>query len=276
MARLATIAPFNFEFDTARFLRAYRRAGCSHAQFYRNDKAPFEPAAALECVRSAGLEFDSIHGLFGESLDPSSPDEHQRRSSVDVYEREGELAVQLGGPMVVVHPSWMNPEGSPISRPPAADRLAALRSSMETLARIGERLGVTYLMENLPGFFSIGHNALQLAGWVRDLASPNVRMCFDTGHAHIESGFNGSVAEQLRQCIDVVAYLHAHDNDSVKDNHRMPGEGSIDWEALAAVLADRAGPQLPWMLEVFYPEAEVEALVDGGLGARLARWSVSR
>lgn len=276
MARLATIAPFNFEFDTVRFLRAYRRAGCSHAQFYRNDKTPFEPAKAIDCAREAGLEFDSIHGLFGASLDPSAPDKNTRLASVDVYEREGELAAELGGPMVVVHPSWMNPEGSPISRPPGADRLAALRASMESLARIGERLGVVYLMENLPGFFPIGHDARQLAGWVRDLDCPNVRMCFDTGHAHIESGFNGSVADQLRQCIDVVAYIHAHDNDSVKDNHRMPGEGSIDWEAVAAVIAEHGTPQLPWMLEVFYPEAEVEALVEGGLGRRLARWSVSR
>lgn len=276
MARLATIAPFNFEFDTLRFLRAYHDAGCSHAQFYRNEDVPFEPAAALECVTEAGMQFDSIHGLFGATLDPSSPDEALRTRTIEVYEREGELAAALGGPMVVVHPSWMNEAGSPVSRPPDEERIAALRRSMEGLARLGERLGVVFLMENLPGFFPIGHDSRRLAGWVRDLAAPHVRMCFDTGHAHIEAGFNGAVASQLRECIDVVAYVHAHDNDSVKDNHRMPGEGTIDWDAVATVLREHGAPALPWMLEVFYPEAEVEQLVRDGLDGRLARWSASR
>lgn len=275
MARLATIAPFNFEFDTDRFLRAYRRAGCTHAQFYRNEKTPLDPAAALETVRRAEMTFDSMHGLFGESLDPSSPDRDKRIRSIDVYEQEGELAVRLGGPMVVVHPAWMNPEGTTVSRPPDPVRIAALRDSMERLARIGERLGVIYLIENFPGFFSIGHDARRVASWVRLLGASNVRMCFDTGHAHIESGFNGAVASQLRECIDVVAYIHAHDNDSVKDNHRMPGEGTINWEAVAAILVERTTADLPWMLEVFYPEPQVEQLVKDGLGERLARWSAS-
>ncbi len=275
MARLATIAPFNFEFDTARFLRAYRSAGCSHAQFYRNDKIEIDPEEALEIVRGAEMVFDSIHGLFAESLDPSSPDLTKRRHSIDVYEREGELASQLGGPMVVVHPSWMNPEGLPVSRPPEAVRVAALQDSMAQLARIGERLGVVYLIENLPGFFPIGHDSRRVAHWVRSLGSPNVRMCFDTGHAHIESGLNGSVAAQLSECLDVIGYVHAHDNNSVKDNHRMPGEGTIDWESAAAVLTERAPSDLPWMLEVFYPESEVEALIREGLADRLTRWSAN-
>jgi len=273
VARLAIIAPFNFEFDIDRFLRAYRSAGCTYAQFYRNEKTPLDPAAALETVHRAQVSFDSMHGLFGESLDPSSPDRDKRLRSVDVYEQEGELAVRLGGPMVVVHPSWMNPEGTPVSRPPDPVRVDALRDSMERLARIGERLGVIYLIGNLPGFFPIGHNARRVASWVRRLGSSNVRMCFDTGHAHIESGFNGAVASQLSECIDVVAYIHAHDNDSVKDNHRMPGEGTIDWDAVASILTERATSDLPWMLEVFYPEPQVEELVQSGLGGRLMRWS---
>ncbi len=273
MARLAVIAPFNFEFDIDRLLRAYRRAGCTHAQFYRNPQTPLDPAAAVETVRRAEMSFDSMHGLFGESLDPSSPDRDTRLRSVDVYEQEGELAVRLGGPMVVVHPSWRNPEGTEVSRPPDPARIHALRDSMERLARIGERLDVIYLMENLPGCFPIGHDTRRVASWVRLLGSPNVRMCFDTGHAHVESGLNGAVAAQLRECIDVVAYIHAHDNDRVKDDHRMPGEGTINWDALAAILIERATSDLPWMLEVFYPEEQVEKLVQSGLGGRLTRWS---
>lgn len=273
MARLATTAPFNFEFDTARFLRAYRDAGCTHAQFYRNEKVPIEPDRAIAVVRSADMTIDSMHGLFGENLDPSSPDLSRRLRSLDVYAREGEVALALGGPMIVVHPAWMKPENSPLAGPADPARVAALRDSMERLARLGERLGVVYLIENLPGFFTIGYDPPQLADWIRSLDSPNLRMCFDTGHAHIEDARVGDVTSQLRQCLDVVVYLHAHDNDTTTDNHRMPGDGTIDWESLGRLLAAQAPADLPWMLEVFYPEAQVEDRVRGGLGGRLKRWA---
>lgn len=275
MARLATTAPFNFEFDTGRFLRAYRRAGCTRAQFYRNESVAIEPGAAIDTVRGADMTFDSIHGLFGAGLDPSSPDRGQRRRSLDVYEREGELALALGGPMVVVHPAWMKPEGAPSGGPIDSLRASALRDSMERLAAVGERLDVIYLVENLPGFFSIGYDAPLLASWIRSLGSPHVRMCFDTGHAHIEAPRLGGVASQLSDCLDVAAYLHAHDNDTTTDNHRMPGDGTIDWPSLARLLARRASPDLSWMLEVFYPESEVESLVDQGLGDRLQHFSAA-
>ncbi len=271
MARLATTAPFNFEFDVRRFLHAYRRAGCTHAQFYRNEKVPIEPAFALETVREAGMTFDSMHGLFGESLDPSSPDEAIRRRALDVYHREGELALALGGPMVVVHPAWMKPEGAAPGGPVDETRADSLRDSLDRLARLGERLGVVYLIENLPGFFTIGYDAPRLASWVRQLGSAHLRMCFDSGHAHIEEPRVGAVDEQFAQCADVVAYFHAHDNDTTTDNHRMPGEGTIDWARLGRLVAERGRPDLPWMLEVFYPEAQVEQLVREGLGDRLRR-----
>lgn len=269
MARLATTAPFNFEFDTGRFLLAYRRAGCTRAQFYRNEKVAIEPAFAIDIVRGAGMTIDSMHGLFGAELDPSSPDARQRRHAMEVYEREGELALALGGPMVVVHPAWMKPESAPPAGPIDPLRASALRESMERLAAVGERLGVIYLIENLPGFFTIGYDAPLLASWVRSLGSPNLRLCFDTGHAHIEAPRLGAVASQLGECLDVVAYLHAHDNDTTTDNHRMPGDGTIDWPALARLLARRASPDLSWMLEVFYPESEVESLLAHGLADRL-------
>lgn len=269
MARLATTAPFNFEFDAVRFLRAYRRAGCTRAQFYRNERVPIEPALAVETVREAGMTIDSMHGLFGESLDPSSPDEATRGRALDVYHREGELALALGGPMVVVHPAWMKPEGAAPGGPADPNRADALRRSMERLARLGERLGVVYLIENLPGFFTIGYDALLLATWIRSLDSPHLRMCFDSGHAHIEAQRVGPVAHQFARCADVVAYFHAHDNDTTTDNHRMPGEGTIDWANLGRAVAERSAADLPWMLEVFYPEAQVEQLVREGLGERL-------
>src|SRR5262245_42585487 len=101
MSGLATIAPFGFSFDPVRLLAAYRRLGATSCQFYRNPENPPTIADALKASNAAGVPFDSIHGVFGYDIDPSSPVAEHRRHCLGVYETEGRLARDLGGSMVV-------------------------------------------------------------------------------------------------------------------------------------------------------------------------------
>ena len=106
MASLSTVAAFGFgDFDPPQMLELYRRLGCTSCQFYRNEANPPAVADVRRITADAGLAVDSIHGVFGEAYDPSSLDESHRRQTVEVYRREAELAAELGGPMVVVHPA---------------------------------------------------------------------------------------------------------------------------------------------------------------------------
>src|ERR1051326_8256520 len=89
MANLACIAPFGFSFDPTRFLAAYHAVGCRTAQFYRNEQRAPSIADALKATEMAGLRFDSIHGLFGFHIDPSSADERHRKRCLEIYESEG-------------------------------------------------------------------------------------------------------------------------------------------------------------------------------------------
>lgn len=270
MAVLAAIAPFGFAFDPVRFLSAYRQAGCTTCQFYRNEQRPPTVADALKAAETAGMKFDSIHGVFGFHLDPSSPDERHRKRCLEIYEGEGKLAADLGGPMVVVHPSAWNPGMKMMSREEvekaSEPRWPRLDDFMRRLAEVGSRLGVTYLIENQPMNCPLGHDAARLARAVTGVGSPHVKMCLDTGHAHM----TGSVAQALRETRDALAYLHVHDNDAKVDDHRMPGDGTIDWASVAATLGELK-IDCPRMLEVFYDEGRVEELARNGLGARLAR-----
>lgn len=269
MPALATVAPFGFAFDPVRLLRAYREAGITTAQFYRNEQNPPTLAEALRAAEQAGVRFDSIHGVFGFHLDPSSEDAGHRRQCLDVYRAEGQLAKDLGGPMVVVHPAAWNPGMRSMSLPEveasSAARWPHCESFMRDLAEVGEHLGVVYLIENQPFNCPLGHDPAEMARRVLALNSPWVRMCLDTGHAHITT----DVIAATRAAAPAIAYLHIHDNDRTQDDHRMPGDGTIDWARFAGVLRE-TGLQAPRMLEVFYDEPKVEELNRHHLRARLA------
>jgi len=73
------------------------------------------------------------------------------------------------------------------------------------------------------------------AGHVRDLlwllgalASSNVGICLDTGHAYL-SGDLSHVAHKLSGHLWMV---HASDNRGERDDHLAPGEGGIAWPEL--------------------------------------------
>jgi sugar phosphate isomerase/epimerase len=267
MPPLATVLTFGFpDFHPPAILSLYRRAGCTVGQFYRNPNN--QPA--LQDVKSicgdAGLAIDSIHGVFGDAYDPSSPDESVRRFAIDTYREEAAVALELGGPMVVVHPSPLLAM-APEDLNEAAEHEAPLRRSLEDLARAGEELGVVYLIENLPPNTWIGSDSIALGAMVRDIDSPHLRMCFDVGHAYI----NGAIANQLAGCADVIEYLHIHDNDGQEDSHLMPGDGHIDWSSVGENIT-RHAMNSPMMLEVFYLADRLESELSDGLGSRLADW----
>lgn len=269
MARLSTTAAFNF--DSLPFeprMRAFYELGCRSSQFYRNESNPPPAQDARIMADAVGLPLDSIHGIFGPNYDPSSPDEAARLEAVRVYEREGELAVQLGAPMVVVHPARSVQENEPpIDDRQRAQRIEPLERTLRELARIGSRLGVVYLLENIPPYQAIGHDPLQLAQMIRQADHPSIRMCFDTGHANMV----GDPAALLDGCLDVVAYLHVHDNDGKSDSHLVPGKGTIPWEKIAVSMR-RLPPDTIAMVELFDSAQELQSLAKAGAGEQWRRW----
>jgi sugar phosphate isomerase/epimerase len=268
MALLATVAAFGFpDFNPPTLLPIYQRLGCRTCQFYRNTHNPPKPADARKLVEDLGIPFDSIHGVFDPEHDPSCPDDKIRQAAIETYRKEGELALQLGGPRVVVHPSSPAPEGTEITTGQRAARISPFRRTLEELARIGEKLGVVYLLENIPPNYWFGSDPVQIGGMVRAMSHPNIRMCFDTGHAHMV----GKADELLDKCRDVVSYFHVHDNDAVKDSHQIPGKGSLAWEPLGDRMA-KMRDDLPAMLELFESEATLKGQVSNGLPGKLQKW----
>lgn len=268
MRRLATVAAFGFEaFDPPRVLAAYRRLGCTSCQVLRSEHHPVDASYIMDAAAEAGLAIDSIHGWFGPTLDPSSLDETERARAVDVYKADGEFAASLGGPIVVIHPGGPAPRGY---EPTPSDRrkhFDQFRRSLEELTRIGEELGVTYVWENLPDDAWVGNDPIQIAECLRELDAPWARMCFDTGHANM----TGGVADRLAACADVIGYFHIHDNDGTVDDHRMPGEGNIDWSAVRRAMSEHE-LEATRMLELFLAPEQIDAAVEQGKGEQFKAW----
>ena len=270
MARLATVAAFGFpDFNPPTLLATYRRLGCVALQFYRNVKSPPTVREALDIASDVGLVFDSIHGVFGHEFDPSCTDESIRLATIDTYREEGVLTRELGGTGIVVHPAPMCPDPASISPASRLTRVDPLLRSMEQLARIGEELGVIYLIENIPANYYFGSDTRLIADMIRKLASPHVRMCFDTGHAHMTT--DTTVADDLAACLDVVGYFHINDNTKKMDAHMIPGQGTIDWPAVADVMA-KLPAEMSAMLELFNSEPEMNRQIARGLGEKLKGW----
>ncbi len=268
MPYLSTVAAFGFpDFNPPTLLPLYRMLGCRGCQFYRNPKNPPVLAEARRIAEDAGLPVDSIHGLFGPDLDPSSLDPQVRKTTIETYRSEGEVARQLGGWGVVVHPAPTMTEGVSVSPQERQQRQAPLRDTIAQLAAIGAELEVVYLFENVPDTSYTGNDPIGLAAILRELDHPNAKMCFDTGHAHMTC----DTAVAARACHDVIRYLHVHDNDSVNDSHEIPGQGTINWTAQAEALATLPA-EVPAMLELFKSEAEIRQQIDAGLYDQLRVW----
>ncbi len=143
--------------------------------------------------------------------------------------RAFETAAALGAGYIVLHPAYREEDGSEICDP---ERFVGFNARLTApLVERAEKLGITVLSENLQ--YGASADPLVISELVREIASPYFGWCFDVGHAHC-SGF---APEILRECA-VPLSLHLHDNDGEGDDHLIPGDGTVDWEAVTGVLRE--------------------------------------
>ena len=69
------------------------------------------------------------------------------------------------------------------------------------------------------------------------LASPQVRFCFDAGHAN---AFGGAPLGLWMEALgDFLGEIHIHDNNGVEDEHLPVGEGNIPFPQLFSILRQK-------------------------------------
>jgi sugar phosphate isomerase/epimerase len=189
---------------------------------------PARVERVLQTCRTFGLGLPQGHALLQANVahpDPAQRALDQRRLASHLH-----LAHDLGVRTVVVHPG-MAPQATT-----RAERHGETELNVEAFRRLGElagELGCRLAIENMTrhGYCS----AVDLAELLGAIDSPAVGVAFDSSHAHLIRGLDLAAAAS-----DFGSRLwatHLSDNDGSGDQHRTPGNGTIDWAPLMRALA---------------------------------------
>lgn len=247
-----TTGAFGFDdFPQPEVVGLYAAAGFEVVQAYRNPAKRLSARDILATLADLPVRVDSLHGIFGDDIDPSSEEESARRSTIDLYAREAEFCRELGGSLVVVHPCPANVEVRDLER-----KYGQLRRTFDELARVGERQGVRFAFENMPPYHPLGHDVERLAREVQAASCEQIVFLIDTGHAHM----TGDLAAAVRAAGPAIAYTHVHDNDGKNDTHRLPLTGTIDWPAFGTALRNTRYKGV-FLLEVFESPSDLRRLL---------------
>lgn len=220
---------------------------------------------SLQSVRELGdmlgevhLELHSLHSPTERNMDAgresgvpisiSDTERVRRIDAVDEVKRALEVAERIPFRYLVQHIGHGRQSADP-------RKLDAAFNSLEHLAIFAKERGVTIALENTPDELGSPESLQQ---FIKQTHLHDLKLCFDIGHANIEQGVQASF-ETMR---DRVVTTHIHDNHGEKDEHLLPYDGDIDWDAALNMFA-RAPQELPLVLEL----KEQTSGVSGGAGA---------
>jgi sugar phosphate isomerase/epimerase len=204
---------------------------------------------AAEIVRETGdwfaghrMKLHSLHGPTSRDFRPgreggspvslSEPERVRRLDAVDEVKRALDVAEQVPFEIMVLHVATARDESDP-------RRWDAAFTSLEHLVLFARQRGVTIALENTPGEMATPSN---LRHFLEDTRLPGLRLCFDAGHAHMETGALQAI-ETMR---GLAVTTHLHDNHGEKDEHLLPFEGTIEWDNLMHAIPS----DLPCVIEL--------------------------
>lgn len=199
-----------------------------------------------EYLRRTGMSAVSIHAPFGGILDLSDPNPHHRGAAIGGIVQAASMLRELGGTVVVVHPSDVPRDPGDVGR-----RLDASSAALAVLADSCTRMGLRLAIESpLPHL--VGGNPGEFA-WILDRVGDGAGVCLDTSHTFL----GGHWSEFLKVADSRLLHVHASDNRGSFDDHLPPGEGVIDWNAVVESL--RGVNYAGWIvLEVSFFEHDVD------------------
>jgi sugar phosphate isomerase/epimerase len=156
-----------------------------------------------------------------------------------------EFTAQLGGDALVVHPGPFD-----VSSPTFAAQWGALEESIAEVAPLCEKLRVRLALENMakfpppPEFFRLA-----------DKFPPSVfGFCLDSGHANIPT----ADPDLARKMGGRLYALHLHDNHGEKDEHALPGHGTVPWDKVLSAIHS-TGYAKPFNFEISLRSANIPA-----------------
>jgi sugar phosphate isomerase/epimerase len=207
--------------------------------------------------RDSQLKVHSVHGpmynddVWGRSgpqaiVDITEPVKSKRIAIVDEVKRALEMADAIPFRYFIQHIGVAEQEFDP-------RRMDAAFSSLEELKVFAGQRSVQILVENTPNDLSCAEKL----NYFLNETHLDLGYCFDIGHAHM----TGRLADEFELMKQRIRSTHIHDNDGKSDQHKLPGQGSIDWKK-AMRLLQSGKDQWPLVLELREPEGAENTIVE--------------
>lgn len=172
-------------------------------------------------LSARGVKISQIHGPW--RYPPRDATDDDRAERFEKMTKAMVIARHLGAKYMAVHP--LMPYGENSSENP--DEVIEINKKFfSALANVAGSLGITVCLENMP-FKKFPLSTVEaITDFLKELDHPNLKMCFDTGHANI---FPARMSDMLEYAKDFIRIIHVHDNPGDADIHLHPYDGSIDW-----------------------------------------------
>jgi len=169
-----------------------------------------------------GLSLLNLHASQGVEKYYCSFLEYQRLAGVELVQNRIRMAAQLGADVVIVHVP------SETGRESRAEVMGPVRRSMDALVPFARTQGVRIAVENMET-----DDFGMLSTLLQEYDPDWLGLCYDSGHGNID----GRGLDNLEKHRERLIALHLHDNDGVRDQHKIPFTGTVDWPRLAGIIA---------------------------------------
>lgn len=206
----------------------FDKASLSHQVEHSGYHLPGRIPELKSLLNRNGLRLNYIHAPLERYFDLCSTNRYLRWATVELMKVPLQACAELGGACVVAHP--MN---GPLG--PGDTDEARIEAGLESIAELAEfalEQGVVLALENLPLNLDAGRVGLEV---IRRATQDGVGVCIDTCHARIE---NPDMLELVRELAPRVVATHCSDTWGAKDTHLIPGEGCVDFPAVAELLRE--------------------------------------
>ena len=206
----------------------------TETEFFKSSENEFEKALKEQknIVEGEGLTFSQAHGPWRFPVrDYEAKDREERLTSMQKAIRG---TAYLGSKNFVIHPIM----------PFGLDCLDKAKENKEMnaeffykLCRHAKEHGVDVCLENMP-FLRLPISSVEsVVEFVKEMGQSNLKVCLDTGHDMI---WGNQPAKSVEVIGNLLACIHAHDNDGVHDYHHNPKKGICDWASFAKSLKESA------------------------------------
>lgn len=163
----------------------------------------------VKYAKEIGLNIEFAH-LGYTKINLIWKDEEIGESLIDYYKKDLDNMSRLGIHLVVMHLTF--------GEPTLKSEIGLQR--LRKITEYAKSLNIKVAFENTET--SEGY----LEYVLDNITDDNVGLCYDAGHnhAHMQDRLNLDLYK------DRIFAVHLHDNDSTADQHRIPFDGTINWE----------------------------------------------